>query len=343
MNIRDIANLAGVGVSTVSRVINNKPDVNEETREKVLEVIKKTKFVPNNNARNLKKNNTNSIGVLVKGVFNPFFTEMIDVISKEVSKSSYTMILQHHDYSKKSEIDNLISFIKDKKLQGLICLGGNFIDINDELFEKVKIPVVLTSVNTTYDRRHINFSTVGIENDKASYISTRYLISIGHKNIAIIIGDVNDYGISGLRMKGYIEALRDNNIVYNENYVAIGNYNSEGAYKATIELLKRSKEITAIFAISDVMAIGCAKAVSDMGLVIGKDISIIGFDGMDVSKFYIPSITTTVQPKEEMAKVSINLLMKLINKEESHKHILLNTYLVKRQSCNKPKNCKEEF
>ena len=207
----------------------------------------------------------------------------------------------------------------------------------------MKIPVVLTSVNTTYDRRHINFSTVGIENDKASYISTRYLISIGHKNIAIIIGDVNDYGISGLRMKGYIEALRDNNIVYNENYVAIGNYNSEGAYKATIELLKRSKEITAIFAISDFMAIGCAKAVSDMGLVIGKDISIIGFDGMDVSKFYIPSITTTVQPKEEMAKVSINLLMKLINKEESHKHILLNTYLVKRQSCNKPKNCKEEF
>ena len=343
MNIKDIANLAGVGVSTVSRVINNKPDVNEETREKVLEVIKETKFVPNNNARNLKKNNTNSIGVLVKGVSNPFFTEMIDVISKEISRSSYTMILQHHDYSKKSEIDNLISFIKDKKLHGLICLGGNFIDVNDELFEKVKIPVVLTSVNTTYDRRHINLSTVGIENDKASYVSTSYLISIGHRNIAIIIGDVNDYGISGLRMKGYIEALRDNNIIYNENYVAVGNYNSEGAYNATIKLLSEHKEITAIFAISDVMAVGCAKAASDMGLEIGKDISIIGFDGMDVSKFYVPAITTTVQPKEEMAKVSINLLIKLINKEESHKHILLNTYLVKRQSCNELKSYKNKF
>ncbi|WP_366936892.1 substrate-binding domain-containing protein [uncultured Clostridium sp.] len=178
---------------------------------------------------------------------------------------------------------------------------------------------------------------MGIENDKASYISTSYLISMGHRNIAIIIGNVNDYGISGLRMKGYIEALRDNSIVYNEDYVAIGNYSSEGAYNATKKLLNKHREITAIFAISDFMAVGCAKAISDMGLVVGKDISIIGFDGMDVSKFYVPSITTTVQPKEEMAKVSINLLFKLINNEESHKHILLNTYLVKRQSCNEIK------
>ena len=96
INIKDIAKIAGVGVSTVSRVINNHPDVKEQTRERVLDIIRENNYIPNNSARNLKKNNTNNIGVLIKGVFNPFFSEMLDSISKRISKAGYSMILEHH-------------------------------------------------------------------------------------------------------------------------------------------------------------------------------------------------------------------------------------------------------
>ena len=117
MNIRDIAKISGVGVSTVSRVLNNHPDVKESTREKVLAVIKESNYVPNNSARILKQNNTKNIGVLVKGVFNPFFSELINVMGSKINDNKYTMILQQNDYGLEQEIENVISFVKEKRLE----------------------------------------------------------------------------------------------------------------------------------------------------------------------------------------------------------------------------------
>ncbi|GAB6169385.1 catabolite control protein A [Clostridium carnis] len=333
-NIRDIAKIAGVGVSTVSRVINNHPDVKEKTRERVLEIIKENNYIPNNSARNLKKNNTNNIGVLIKGVFNPFFSEILDVISKEISKAGYSMILEHHDYLSDDEISNVISMVKEKRLQGIICLGGNFTNIENEDFENIEVPVILTSVNHKYRKECKKFSSVCIDNDEAAYSAIKYLIEGGHKNIAIILGEENDHGIGYLRERGYLRALADNNISFNEKYRILGHYDYNGAYEAMNNLLDNNNNITAIFAISDIMAVGCAKAITDRGLRIGKDISIIGFDGMDISKFYTPSITTVIQPKSNMAKISVDLLLKLINKKTENKHILLQTELVKRESSN---------
>ena len=122
MNIKDIARISGVGVSTVSRVLNNHPDVKESTRENVLRVIKESNYVPNNNARILKQNNTRNIGIFVKGVFNPFFSEMLNVIGSKINESKYTMILQQNDYGLEEDVDTLKSFIKEKRLQGVICL-----------------------------------------------------------------------------------------------------------------------------------------------------------------------------------------------------------------------------
>ncbi len=137
MNIGDIARLAGVGVSTVSRVINNHPDVKESTRERVWEIIKQNNYIPNNSARILKQNNTKNIGVLVKGVFNPFFSQMINVIGNIIDRSGYTMILEQNDYNFYQDVESLIGFIKEKKLQGVICLGGNFIDIKEDSFSDI--------------------------------------------------------------------------------------------------------------------------------------------------------------------------------------------------------------
>lgn len=332
INIRDIAKIAGVGVSTVSRVINNHPDVKEQTRERVLEVIRKNNYIPNNSARNLKKNNTNNIGVLIKGVFNPFFSEMLDSISKRISKAGYSMILEHHDYLSDDEMNNLISIIKEKRLQGVICLGGNFTEVKNDDFNDIDVPVVLTSINHKYGKEFSNFSSVSIDNEKSSYSATKYLIDCGHKNIALMLGDEYDIGIGHLREVGYLKALSDNNIIFNKEYRILGNYDYRGAYDETIKLLKSHKEVTAIFAISDIMAVGCAKAIKDSGLEVGKDIDIIGFDGMDVSEFYNPTITTVIQPKVEMAKISVDLLLDLMANKTDNRHIILNTELVIRES-----------
>ncbi|MDV4149874.1 LacI family DNA-binding transcriptional regulator [Clostridium sp. AL.422] len=334
MNIRDIARIAGVGVSTVSRVINNHPDVKEQTRERVLEVIKENNYIPNNSARNLKKNNTNNIGVLIKGVFNPFFSEMLDLISKRISRAGYSMILEHHDYLSDDEMNNLISMIKEKRLQGVICLGGNFTEVKNDEFNDINVPVVLTSVNHKYGKEYSNFSSVSIDNEKSAYSATKYLIDCGHKNIALMLGDEYDIGISYRREAGYLKALNDNNIPYNREYRILGNYDYRGAYDETIKLLKDHREVTAIFAISDIMAVGCAKAIKDGGLIVGKDISVIGFDGMDISEFYNPTITTVIQPKVEMAKISVDLLLDLMANKTDNKHIILNTELVTRESTN---------
>lgn len=335
MNIRDIAKLAGVGVSTVSRVINDHPDVKDETREKILKIIKESNYIPNNSARILKKNNTNNIGVLVKGVFNPFFAEMINIIGNRINEAGYTMILQQNDYATEDDVDNLIAFVKEKRLQGIICLGGNFLNINDESFQFLDIPVVLTSVNTLSKESKSKFSSIGIDNVLAAKASIQYLIDKGHRNIGILLGEKNDVGISGLRLEGYKKALEENNIPYSEENVFIGDYDYSGAYRVTKEIINNRKDITAIFSISDIMAVGAAKSVIDQGLQVGEDISIMGFDGMDISKYYNPGITTVKQPKKNMANNSIDLLLALLAKKEEHKHIIFETKIIERESCKK--------
>ena len=304
MNIRDIAKISGVGVSTVSRVLNNHPDVKESTRENVLRVIKESNYVPNNSARILKQNTTKNIGVLVKGVFNPFFSELINVIGSKINEEKYTMILQQNDYVLEQEVENIISFVKEKRLQGIICLGGNFIDLDEDSFKNIDVPVVLTSVNTVSSAGRDKYSTVGIDNLQSAYSATEYLIKKGHENIAIMIGEKNDFCVSWWRYKGYIKALMDYNIKINDENLIIGDYDSEKAYEETMKLLKHRKDIT-----------------------------IIGFDGMDVSCYYNPGITTINQPKKEMAEKSVEILFELLKKKGENKHILLDTQLIERESC----------
>ena len=333
MTITDIARLSGVGVSTVSRVINNHPDVKDETREKVLAIIKEYNYVPNNSARILKQTNTKNIGILVKGVFNPFFSAILKNISTSVEDAGYTMILQHHNNP--NDLDTLVGFIKEKKLQGVICLGGNFIDIKEESFEGLDVAIVLLCVNLKTQKAWNSFSTIGIADDVAAYEATNYLIRSGHKNIAIMLGDIDDLGVGLTRYEGYKKAHEDNGLKVKESYIVYGEYETAKAYEKAVEFLNEKKEVTAVFAISDMMAIGVAKAVVDLDLKIGDDISIMGFDGMDVAKYYEPTITTIKQPKDEMSRISVDLLMELLNGESENKHILIETELVEGNSTKK--------
>lgn len=334
MNIKDIARLCGVGVSTVSRVLNNHPDVKKETRDKVLEIIKEHNYVPNNSARILKSNNMKHIGVLVKGVFNPFFSEMLKMMEMHINSIGYTMILHHYDPKDLNGNEGavLVSFIKEKRLQGVICLGGNFSSMEEELFEGIEVPVVLTSVDSHMDINSRLFSRVCIDNEKAAYEATKYLIQKGHKKIAIMLGDEFDAGVSNRRVMGYMRALEDYNIPIEKDYIVLGGYDFEPAYERTKVLMNTHQDITALFAISDIMAIGAGRAAADLGLKIGEDLSILGFDGLDIGKYYNPPLATIKQPRRQMADESINLLVQLIQKKSKNKNIVLKTELIERAS-----------
>ncbi|MGV1063161.1 LacI family DNA-binding transcriptional regulator [Clostridium perfringens] len=333
MQIKDIAKIAGVGVGTVSRVINNCPDVSEKTRRKVSKIIEKYNYVPNNNARLLKMNDTKNICVFVRGVYNPFFSEIVNYIREEISKAGYFMILQQEEYKNGTEeIKSMLSLIKENKLKGIISLGAQLYNIDTKLFNEIKIPIVFTSADVLKDNDIDSISTIKVENRYSSYNGVKYLINKGHRNIAILLGDIDDKGISIERFNGYKRALFEENFLVNKKYIKYGKYECKSAYEKTLELLEESKEVTAIFAISDLMAVGAAKAITDKGLRVGEDIALLGFDGMDMTKYYFPGISTIEQPKERLAKESINLLLDLINKKSKNRNIVIETNLLERES-----------
>ncbi|MCT4620344.1 MAG: LacI family transcriptional regulator [Marinisporobacter sp.] len=333
-SIKDIAKIAGVGVSTVSRVLNNHPDVKDDTRKKVLKIIEEYNYIPNNSARNLKRNSSKNIGVLVKGIYNPFFSMMIRSIEENIDEEGYSMILHYND-NNTDDVDAAIQLIKEKKLKGLICLGGDFDNLEEEQLTNLKTPIVLTSINITEKINKNIFSSVIIENEKAAYDAVDYLCKLGHKKIAIITTGEGDKNVGKLRFEGYKKALTENQIAYDEKFLAYGHYTFESAFDSMNELLDKELGLTAVFVTSDIMAIGAAKAILSRGFKIPEDISIIGFDGIEYSKYFHPSITTVKQPVEEMGQKSIEILLDLIKKKKKHTHMVFDTELLMRESCKK--------
>lgn len=332
LTIKDISKMAGVGVSTVSRVLNNHPDVKEETREKVLRVIDEVNYVPNNSARNLKRNTSNNIGVLIKGIHNPFFSEMTKFIEEKIAEKGYSMIL-HYNNVNPNDFETAAEFIKEKRLKGLICLGGYFNNLTKSQLKDLDTPIVFTSIDSIKNVDNSLFSSVTIENKKAAFDAVNYICSLGHRNIGVITSCEKNTSVGRLRLEGYKEALIQNNIEYNKEFSEKGEYTFEAGFNAANKLLDKNLNITAIFASSDIMAIGASKAILMRGLRIPEDISIVGFDGIEYAKYFHPSITTIRQPVEDMGEKSVEILFNIIHGKSGHKHIVINTELIKRDSC----------
>ena len=206
LNIKDIAKLAGVGVSTVSRVINQHTDVKEETRKHVLEVIETHNFIPNNSARNLKRTESMDVGILIKGMYNPFFARMIQNIEKRLSYAGYSAII-HYNIDDTKDIDAAYEFIMEKKLKGIICLGGDFDQLTNSEIERLRVPFILTSTEFPKTLDRTLFSSINIDNEKAAFKAVDYLFSIGHRKIGLITTGEDDKSVGTIRTEGYIKAL----------------------------------------------------------------------------------------------------------------------------------------
>ncbi|MCR4782246.1 MAG: LacI family transcriptional regulator [Lachnospiraceae bacterium] len=307
--IKDIAKICGVGTSTVSRAINNDPGVNEKTKERVLEAVRKYHYIPNNSAVNLKKSESNNVAVLVKGRNNPFFQSMYSVFETELQKHEYTFTMREVG-AYEDEMRIAQELIREKRLKGIIFLGGMVGDV-DEKLEHIDIPSVLCTVAVTMES--CNHSLVAIDDVKESEKVVNYLIRQGHKKIAMITGVRSDSGIGALRLKGYEKALDENGIEFDENLIInmdddIPDYSYENGYVVTKKLLESGHKFSALFAASDTTAFGAYRAILESGKRIPEDISVVGFDGIDMANFMYPSLTTIKQPGERMAKEAVRLL-----------------------------------
>lgn len=316
-NIKDVARLAGVSVSTVSRVLNNHPDVSQATRDKVLKIINEQSYIPNNSARNLKRESAKAIGVLVKGLSNPFFISILAIIQKELQEKRYSMVLHQID-TDEDEIIAALSLIKEKKLRGLIFLGGNFLHSRDSL-QRLKIPYVMLTMTMHHEVDRSTFSSVTVDDYQESYQIIDAACKDGHRKLAVIGASEQDVSIGRLRVSAFTQALLDNGIQQENNIAHAPDFTFESGYRAAGELLEKTK-FTCLFCISDIIAIGAMRAIHDAGLRIPQDVSVIGFDGLEHGKYCIPSLATIKQPAEEIAHAGVKILLNHLRNGAPHTH-----------------------
>lgn len=316
--IKDIASICEVSVSTVSRAINDAEGISPKTRERILKTIEEIGYEPDANARNLKISKNKTIAVLIKGITNPFFTPMIKVMEEEIRKTGYSFSLTKVE-EHASELDVAEKIAKSLKPEGIIFLGGYSVNDKDKL-KKLGVPYSLTTIfnRDTVDEKSI---CVGVDDFNESCKMVDYLISLGHKKIAFIAARSDDKSIGELRLEGYKKSLANHGIEFDENLViyppkGLDPYSLYHGYEAGNIIVKEAIDCTAIFAISDSVAIGLVKALSDMGKKVPEDYSVAGFDGLEINEFLLKPITTIIQPTDKIAHTSVKELFNIINKRK---------------------------
>jgi len=316
VTIREIARMCGVGVSTVSRALNGHPDVNAQTREKIMQAVREYHYVPNNSARNLKMASSRTIAVLAKGIANPFFGPMIRILESETARAGYSFALQHVDEGE-DEMEAAIRLEKEKRLKGIIFLGGLSRHSKQQL-QLLSVPFVVSTVPVQLPGELEACACVSIDDELESYRMTEYLIGLGHRDIAILAASAEDESIGESRLGGYRRALSDHGIPCREELIVRMRpdhitYSMPQGYEVTKTLIESGRKFTCLYAISDTLAIGACRALFDAGLRVPEDVSVAGFDGLEAASYYNPVITTIRQPGEEIAAETIRLLLAMID------------------------------
>ena len=324
MTIKDIAKLADVSVSTVSRVLNDRPDVSEDSRRRVRAVIEAHRYVPNNSARDLVKIRSDAVGLVVRGVQNPFYTDIIHAIEQKLDASGYTMVMRQIP-SGDDEIQCGAVMEKEKRLRGIIFLGGRS-DYSPEEVSLLGVPYVCCSYSNCFGTlREEDFSSVTVDDHKTAYQAVESLIKLGHRRIAVLLPSCNDRSVSELRYNGYCAALRDNGIAFDSALVAEtgGCFEMPESYTGMCRLIDSGADFSAVFTLSDTMAISAMKALEDRGRRVPEDCSVIAIDGLTVSEYVSPTLTTLVQPAEEMGRESVRILLDILDNGGANRHVRL--------------------
>lgn len=325
-NIKDVARKAGVSISTVSRVVNDSKAVRPKTKERVLKAIEELGYKPNAIARSLKIKNTKTIGIMIPDISNQFFPEVVRGVEDVANMYEYNIFLCNTDMDREKEIQ-YFNALEEKQVDGLIFMGNNIPEELGKRFETCDIPIVL--IGTDYG----DLPSVTINNAQASKDVVNYLIKKGHESIAMITGKAYDPIVGVARKNGYIEALEEAEIAYNEELIIEGGYRFKSGYEGAKKLLSLKNPPTAIFVASDEMAIGVMRAALEKGVVIPDELAIVGFDNIDMAGKLYPSLSTVAQPMYEMGAIGMRVLTKILNDETlENRKVVLNYSFVERES-----------
>ncbi len=310
MTIKDIARESGYAVGTVSRVLNNHPDVSEKARKRIMEVVEKYHFRLNNNAKHLKQQTNSGIAIIVKGRGNMLFANMVESLQKLIKEKNYACLI-YYIGEEEHEVEQALQVCRERQPLGIMFLGSNrenFI----ERFGDVDIPCVMVT-NPASSLQFGNLSSVSIDDTEAAKMAVEHLISLGHRNIGILGGEMNYSNPAKARFEGCVDAFQKKNIAFDvKKHFESSQFTMEGGYQAMQKLLDKMPDITAVFAMSDVMAVGAIRAIKDRGLRIPEDVSVIGFDGIEMGQFIVPKLTTIQQPGSELAKRCVEILLQCI-------------------------------
>ena len=330
MTIKDLSAKTGYSVGTISRVLNNQPNVSQKAREVILQAVADSNFQLNANAKQLKQQHGNSILVVVKGTSNELFAELVEAIQTRFAPLKYPLIVDYQDEDM-NEVARGAQLCAEKKPLGIFFLGGNQQNFRTH-FGKIDVPCVLVT-NSAAELDFPNLSSVCTDDYQASLDAMESLIALGHRQIAIIGGKYDGSDTSRLRFDGCLQALERHSVGFDreKDYVGI-RFSYQDGYDATQQLLAEGRRFTALFTVADVIAIGAIRALRDSGLRVPEDVSVMGFDGLPLGDFLVPQLSTVNQSVELLAKQSADILLDCIEKGGKARHETVPYTICQRES-----------
>ncbi len=312
--IKDVAKMAGVSTTTVSHVINKTRFVAKETEEAVMQAIKSLKYSPSAVARSLKVNTTKSIGMIVTTSESPYFAEIIHAVEDHCYRQGYSLFLCNTQ-NDPEKIKNHVEMLAKKRVDGLLVMCSEYTQHSLDVlssFSSVPMVVMDWGPNTDTDIIEDNSFTGG-------YLATKHLIDCGHKEIGLIAGEL-DKTTARTRYEGFVKAMNETNLPIHENWIMEGFFEPEDGYECMNKILAQDSLPTAVFCCNDVMALGAISAITEKGLRVPDDISIIGYDNIHSSRFYAPPLTTIHQSKSRLGAQAVNLLFERIANKDNDNH-----------------------
>jgi LacI family transcriptional regulator len=331
--IKDVAALAGVSFTTVSHVLNDTRPVSADARRRVLAAVEEIGYLPSAVARSLRKSETKIVGVLVPNVNNPFFAELVVGVEECCRLAGYSVFLCNSDNDPKRQQQYMRTLL-EKRIDGLLLSSAGDAAALARIFKLATVPSV------TVDRLvpGARADRVSVNNADGAYKAVKHLLDLGHRHIACISGPA-EFEVTGERVDGWRRAQMDMGVTPDESLLIESDFSSAGGYEAARSLLRARSAMTALFASNDMMALGALRAAAEMGLKVPQQLSIVGFDDVELSSFVYPALTTVGCSIKELGREAARVLIDRIeNPAAPLKDVLLTPRLVVRESTSAPPN-----
>jgi LacI family transcriptional regulator len=330
ITIKDVAEQAGVSIQTVSRVINNRPDVSPETRQNIRATIDKLGYQPFANARGLAAKRTYTLGLVTGDFSDPWFSQVATGAEREVQEHGYYFMLGNSNCAPDEEL-KFLRLLTERHVEGVLFVRANYENENDHLnrLQEYGIPVVTVG----YLWPDSGLAMVDVDNIGGGRKATDYLIGLGHRHIAMLTGPTKWKSVHD-RTEGYLQALENAGIPIRQELICKGDWLHRSGYEHTRELIEKKIPFTAIFAHNDRIARGAIYALHQAGLRVPEDVSIIGYDDVPEAEFADPPLTTIKQPMAEVGQAATRFLIQWIEDPAIiPKQVLFDTSLIIRSSC----------